>query len=311
MRGLGSIGQLGSRCPHHGPGQKQSGPAEDPGKKPDGTNDPEQENLLDVKNYIDYMMLNFYSGNTDWPGKNFYVARQRGAESEGFKFYSWDAERSLNDQEGAHVNVDMTNVSEGVGALYSSLRFNDDSVLCSPTKLTGIFSTVAYFTLTRKTRSGSGHPERNLPAARYSEMADKSNCHWSRNPPAGVTPDARNGLHDGRMASDTRRHVHQLASPAVGDRVESIRATRPYPELAAPRLSQHGGTIDGNLPLTIDAPGEVYFTLNGTDPRRSSLEPGATQAGISPRAQRYEAGITIDQPIVVKARTYADGQWSA
>ena len=47
-----------------------------------------------MTNYIDYMLLNFYIGNTDWPWHNFYAAIDT-ADPTGFKFFNWDAEMSL------------------------------------------------------------------------------------------------------------------------------------------------------------------------------------------------------------------------
>ncbi|MGI9428086.1 MAG: chitobiase/beta-hexosaminidase C-terminal domain-containing protein, partial [Bythopirellula sp.] len=66
------------------------------GKDPDGTNNPAVENYLDVDNYIDYMLVNLYGGNVDWPHRNWFASRQRGPESTGFKFHIWDMESALN-----------------------------------------------------------------------------------------------------------------------------------------------------------------------------------------------------------------------
>ena len=46
------------------------------GKHPDGSDDPRAEVLIDMVGYIDYLILNHYSGNTDWPDHNFYVVQQ-------------------------------------------------------------------------------------------------------------------------------------------------------------------------------------------------------------------------------------------
>ena len=62
------------------------------GNYPNGTDDPAVESLLDVPNYIDYMLVNFFVCNADWPGHNWYTARLRGAASTGFKFFPWDTE---------------------------------------------------------------------------------------------------------------------------------------------------------------------------------------------------------------------------
>jgi len=46
------------------------------GNNPDGTDNPAYPNYLDVENYIVYMLVNFFTGNSDWPGHNWYAARE-------------------------------------------------------------------------------------------------------------------------------------------------------------------------------------------------------------------------------------------
>jgi hypothetical protein len=138
------------------------------GKNAQGVDDPALEILLDLENYIDYLIMNFYGGNTDRPHKNYYVARQRGPQSTGLKFFSWDAEKILN-----------------------------------------------------------------------------------------------------------------------------------------------GGGSDLTTNQTGQTAGEIYFTLDGTDPRQHEWDPALTASGISPTAVRYEGPVALPAGVVVKARTLADGQCSA
>ncbi|MCP4455242.1 MAG: hypothetical protein GY809_27595, partial [Planctomycetes bacterium] len=58
----------------------------------EGQRNPEFDHLLDVPNYIDYMVVNYWAGNWDWPWNNYWLARNRTPDSTGFKFYCWDAE---------------------------------------------------------------------------------------------------------------------------------------------------------------------------------------------------------------------------
>ena len=50
------------------------------------------DTLLDVDNFIDYMLINQYGGNTDWDYHNWYAIRRHGLDSEGFRFLCWDSE---------------------------------------------------------------------------------------------------------------------------------------------------------------------------------------------------------------------------
>ncbi|MBO7119920.1 MAG: CotH kinase family protein [Bacteroidaceae bacterium] len=51
--------------------------------------------LLDVDNYIHYMLINLYGGNTDWDHHNWYAYRNRIWEDQGFRFICWDSENVL------------------------------------------------------------------------------------------------------------------------------------------------------------------------------------------------------------------------
>jgi hypothetical protein len=66
------------------------------GRDASGRRDPKMEKLLDVDNLIDYVVLHVYSAAEDWPKHNWWAARRRGPESEGFKFLVWDQEISNN-----------------------------------------------------------------------------------------------------------------------------------------------------------------------------------------------------------------------
>lgn len=62
------------------------------GKDKDGSCDPELEPLLDIDNFIDYMLINQYGGNTDWDHHNWFAIRRKGPDSQGFRFLCWDSE---------------------------------------------------------------------------------------------------------------------------------------------------------------------------------------------------------------------------
>ena len=51
--------------------------------------------LLDVDNFIHYMLINLYGGNTDWVHHNWYAYRNRVQQDQGFRFICWDSENVL------------------------------------------------------------------------------------------------------------------------------------------------------------------------------------------------------------------------
>lgn len=66
----------------------------------EGNRDLSLEPLLDVENFVDYMLINYYGGNTDWDSHNWLAVRNRVKANEGFHFICWDTEhilKSVND----------------------------------------------------------------------------------------------------------------------------------------------------------------------------------------------------------------------
>ena len=53
------------------------------------------ETLLDVDNFIDYMLINQYGGNADWDHHNWIAFKNREDSTQGFRFICWDSEQVL------------------------------------------------------------------------------------------------------------------------------------------------------------------------------------------------------------------------
>jgi hypothetical protein len=72
-----------------------------------------------------------------------------------------------------------------------------------------------------------------------------------------------------------------------------------WPTLAAPDFSQHGGSVPNNYSLAMTGPGgaQIYYTMNGTDPR-------------DPAAVLYSGPVTLSSPVTVSARSLLSGTWS-
>jgi hypothetical protein len=77
---------------------------------------------LDVKNLVDYMLVNFYTGTDDWPHNNWVTAANK-VDGGGFRFYVWDAEISMNQLGANRTEVDASN---SPAELYDRLRVNED-----------------------------------------------------------------------------------------------------------------------------------------------------------------------------------------
>ena len=79
--------------------------------------------VLDLDNFIDYLITNVYGGTGDWPHNNWRAARERVAGAK-FRFYAWDAEWSFGNL-GRSVNGNTLTGELGgsseIARLYQSL----------------------------------------------------------------------------------------------------------------------------------------------------------------------------------------------
>lgn len=85
------------------------------------------DSLLDIDNFIDYMIINQYAGNTDWDHHNWYAIRRRGTDSQGFRFLCWDSE-VIFENERENV-LSKNNGKESPTGIFQSLLRNQDFAL--------------------------------------------------------------------------------------------------------------------------------------------------------------------------------------
>ena len=101
------------------------------GNNPDGTRNPTYPVLLDMNNFVDYMLMNFYIGNIDWPSHNWYMARPEDSsptnlDSTGFKFFPWDSEMATGLQWAYDPNINSIGAGSWDGWVASTFQFADE-----------------------------------------------------------------------------------------------------------------------------------------------------------------------------------------
>ena len=279
------------------------------GNDADGSESPTREDYLDVDNLIDYMIVNLYGGNTDWPHKNYWVGRERGPASTGFKFFMWDAEWSMGIQ--SNVNTNQVGVSNGVAQPYGLLRANAEFRLTFADRLQRhFFNGGALYVDPNFPAWDPTHPERNVPAARYATLADQieqaivgESARWgdmgSATPRTHATWDAQR---DSLLAS----YFPQRSQVVLNQ----FRAAGLYPATESPQfvvngVPQHGGSFAVGAQLLMQNPnaggsGVVYVTLDGSDPRQYDWT--THQASVAPSATALAPGVSIGLTDTVTAR---------
>jgi len=249
--------------------------------------------FIDPIQFSDYMIVNWYAGNSDWPENNWYVDVQNPAGRN--YFFIWDAEMTWDD--GAAIVLG----SDGwEGAPYPNVVKLVFEALMENADFRMTFADRLYSHLHH-----DGSLTDAAAVARWHALAEKVE-------PAIVAESARWG--DVRYAEpvtpeDWRRASDNVLAQMEGNAAKLIDLARVagyYPAIDPPQFSQQGGEIDASLVLRLDAPaGEVYYTIDGTDPRQAGTDAPSTTA------LRYAEPITLTTATTVKARTLAGGEWSA
>jgi hypothetical protein len=242
------------------------------GNNPDGTRNPDFPVLIDVQNYIDYMIVNMWGGNWDWPWKNYRLARDRTEASTGFQFYIWDYENTIgNNRERSPLDMDrvagLGSLGLGVGEPHINLMKNENYRTLFADRVQKHFF-----------NGGPFSPEFLID--RYRELASEVEL-------AIIPESARWG--DQHFAVpltqddwyNEREWILNTYLPQRSDIVlNQFRQADLYPDLDAPvyhvnNAVQHGGVITSEDRISITAAeGTIYYTLEGSDPRPSSNSTG-------------------------------------
>lgn len=239
------------------------------GLSADGSRDPSLPAFFDAPNYMDYMLLNIWGGNWDWPNKNFWFGRDRTGASGGFKFYLWDFENTMgNNRDRSPLEMvsprsDIT--GSWVGEPHDRLRRLDEYRMEFADRVhrhcfnQGVLSPAALIGLYRELAQ-------DLEPAIIAETARWGDDHHS--PPQDLT--------------DWLRERDWLLGTYLARRTDVVlnqfRASGLYPQTVAPSFSPAGGSVSPTTPVTLRTVGasELFYTTNGLDPR---LPGGAVRAG--------------------------------
>jgi hypothetical protein len=258
----------------------------------------EIQEYLDVDNLIDYILVNFYSGNFDWDRKNWRAARKR-EPGAGYQFFAWDSERTIGGNNETNLdltkNITGTNNANRPSGLHQDLTTNAEYRLRFADAVHKHFFNDGVLT-PAGVRSLWDARVDELSTALVAEAARWGDSKRANNP---YTPDDEwmtevNLLRNSYFPARTNIVLNQLRSRGL------------YPSVVAPAFNQHGGAVEAEFNLSISAPaGTIYYTLDGSDPR---LMDGA----ISPTALRFEGDpIVLSTNTTVKSRVRSGNTWSA
>ena len=176
---------------------------------------------LDIDNFIDYMLLNLYLGNVDWPDRNWYAARHRSPEGR-FRFFNWDAELTIRNLDDNFIGVDFADTP---GELFQLLRVN-------PVFRLRFSERVILHT------TGTGALSPDVLIARWNELADKL-------APAVVAESARWGDHYRDVRADPTADLYTYDTHWLAERTRITGSYLPRRrDIVLQQLAEAGLYVD-------------------------------------------------------------------
>ena len=208
---------------------------------------------VDIPSMIDYLLINYYSGNVDWDQNNWFGGRKREPGGQ-FRFFTWDAERTfLNSRDNRTLARNGNQPTD----LHRRLSENDEYRLLFADHVHRHFFNDGVLTpAAAESRWVARAEEIELPLVAES-------ARWGDN---------KRSSRPYTVDAEWRSELDRLRTTYFPTRTETVlsqlvRADL-YPEIVAPSFSQHGGEIAVGFELDMEAPaGTIYYTTDGTDPR--------------------------------------------
>ena len=223
---------------------------------------PQVATRLDIPDFIDYMLVNYYVGNRDWAHHNWYATYRRDHPEGRWRFHSWDAEKGLHN---VNDNVLARDDTGGPTDLHHDLV--DHEVYRRE------FADRAWLALVHGPLSveEARHSWTNL-AVNLDRAIRVESARWGDNRRADpytrldwlFNQNALLGL-----AGETSHPLHDYFRRRSGIVLEQFRDHGWMSRLDPPVLSRRGGLVDGGYRLQMRSMdgATIYYTTDGSDPR--------------------------------------------
>ena len=249
--------------------------------------------FIDPIQFADYMVLNWYAGNTDWPENNWMVNVKYPAGQN--IFFSWDGEGTW--VHGVELRLGMDDVGDTfypniIKPIFLALMENPD------------FRMVLADRLYRQLFNNGALTESNAKA-RWQGINQSIET-------AIIAESARWG--DSRYQQPITQEDWTAARDWVSVQMEGnegrlIQLTREagyYPAIDPPQFEHAGERFESSTTLSMNGAGHaIFYTTDGSDPRQQISRTG------SPSAIRYEGPLVLERSTRIKARALDGTIWSA
>ena len=207
------------------------------------------QQYMDVVNYADYMVVNFYAGNDwDWNHYQNWMAARKRLPGAGFKFFCWDNDVILRTQPNANV------VNRGgPGNMWGEMKQHEEFKMLVADRAHKYFFNDGM--LTRQ----SVLDQIDELAAQIAKLMIPECARWGI--PQNYTP------------TTWQQHVDWIKTEIVRQRTQTViqqmRDAGVFPSIDAPTFSRSSGYILPDETISMIAPtgGTIYYSIDGNDVR--------------------------------------------
>jgi hypothetical protein len=263
--------------------------------------------MVDVVNLADYMIINFYNGNSDWDHHNWVAARSRINPGKGFRFFCWDEEKTLEDKNTNILNENNPNCPSRV---FQQLLKNADFKRLFADRIQKFCFGNGALT------PGAALERWNGRSSVVEKAIDAESARWG---------DYRRDVHRWQTAGPFTLYTKEnswlpASSNLINDYfpqrtdifVNQLRTAGLFPNTVAPLFQLNsaapkGNYINTNDTLSMIAPnGTIYYTTDGSDPVTWNTVPLPAS-----KSMLYTGKIVLKGSAIVRARCINNGEWSA
>ena len=243
--------------------------------------------LWDPVNFADYIILNAYIANWDWPYNNWVIAKER-SERGIWRFHVWDAEISFGLYDLSPVDWDTFSEQLLIPDKNISLWWLADAPVVYSSFIKSPEFRLLFADRVLKHFYHQGAMTDSRLNSVFNELSDQMSPmiqHLTGQPIEEVW--FRNWLPARRQKLFEFMRLHGL-----------------WPDVYAPSFNIESSIVEVNTDIEItsfNGEGSVYYTIDGTDPR----QPGGQIQGTP-----VIGSISIDQTLLLRARTLLNGEWS-
>ncbi len=276
------------------------------GMDPDGTPNPAYERLLDVDNLIDFMIIEYYTGDRDGPGSRFgnipnntYGIYNR-AHPDGWKWFHHDNEHTLGTS-NSETNMVTPFTTAGSQWRYFNPHWQHERLAATNADYRMHFADHVY-----RYFFNGGLLTPSVSIARLQRRAKEVEM-------AVIAESARWG--DSKKAKpftkqDWENEINRIVNNYLPGRTDVVlgqfKTVGWYPNVNPPTFNRPGGHVQPGFSLQISGSGgTLYYCLDGSDPR---LPGGNVNTS---RATYYTTPVKLNASAHVKTRLYSGGTWSA